>query len=201
MNRILRIGIGLSLLALGLTLMVPHVRAQQPTPDIPTVTSTPSAPIGRATTENPTVRVRSGPHTSYEQIGFLLPGQEVPILGRTPGGDWLKIVFPGVPGNVGWVFAPLIVVPPAVTLPIVEPPPTPTPAVTPTVNPTLAAQFIGEIPPTRLPTFTPAPPLLIPTFESGANGTPAGGVPMGLVIIVLAVIGFFGLLISFVSGR
>ena len=201
MNRMLRTGTGVLLLACVLALTTPRVRAQQPTPDIPTVTSTPSAPIGRATTENPTVRVRSGPHTSYEQIGFLLPGQEVPILGRTPGGDWLKIVYPGVPGNAGWVFAPLIVLPPDATLPIVGPPPTPTPAVTPTVNPTLAAQFVGEIPPTRLPTFTPPAPLVIPTFEGAESASPAGGVPMGLVIIVLAVVGFFGLLISFVSGR
>ncbi len=201
MKSFLRCTPGLLLLLALLALTAPHAAAQQPTPDIPTVTSTPSAPIGRATTENPTIRVRSGPATTYEQVGFLLAGQEVPVLGRTPGGDWLKVVYPGAPGNAGWVFAPLIVLPPSAVIPIMEPPPTPTPAVTPTVNPTLAAQFVGEIPPTRLPTFTPAPPLSIPTFPAAERVTPAGGVPMGLVIIVLAVIGFFGLLISFVSGR
>lgn len=181
--------------------LVSRTEAQQPTPDIPTVTGTPSAPIGRVTTDNPRVRVRSGPHVDYEQIGFLLAGQEVPILGRTPGGDWLKIVYPGAPGNVGWVFSRLIVLPPAAVIPIVEPPATPTPKVTPTIDPTLAAQFLVEIPPTRLPTFTPPPPLALPTFQPVEAGPPLGGVPMGLVIIVLGVVGFFGLLISFVGRR
>ncbi len=184
-----------------LSALAPRAAAQQPTPDIPTVTGTPSAPIGRVTTENPRVRVRSGPHVDYEQIGFLLAGQEVPVLGRTPGGDWLKIVYPGAPGNVGWVFSRLIVLPPAVVLPIVEPPATPTPKVTPTIDPTLAAQFLVEIPPTRLPTFTPPPPLALPTFQPVETSPPFGGVPVGLVIIVLGVVAFFGMLISFATGR
>lgn len=173
-------------------------QAQQPTPSIPTVTGTPSAPIGRAVTDNNTVRVRAAPRTDSAQIGFLLPGQEVPVLGRSPGGDWLKVVYPGVPGNAGWVFSPLIVLPPAAVLPIVEPPPV-TPQATPTIDPTLAAQFVLDIPPTRLPTFTPPPPLAIPTFTAVETAPGTGGVPMGLVVITLAVIGFFGLLISFVG--
>ncbi|GAB4526644.1 MAG: hypothetical protein Fur0018_11960 [Anaerolineales bacterium] len=175
-------------------------QAQQPTPGMPTVTGTPSVPIGRTVTDNDTIRVRAEPRTDSTQIGFLLPGQDVPVLGRSPGGDWLKVVYPGVPGNAGWVFSPLIILPPSAVLPIVEPPPV-TPQATPTINPTLAAQFIRDIPPTRMPTFTPPPPLAIPTFTVEKAAPVAGGVPMGLVIITLGVIGFFGLLISFVSNR
>lgn len=177
------------------------VMAQQPTPDIATVTGTPSGPIARATTDQPRINVRSGPAVNYDLVGYLLPGQEVPVLGRTPGGDWLLVSYPGVPGNVGWVFSVLLILPPGPTLPIIEPPPTPTPAVTPTIDPTLAAQFIVDIPPTRLPTFTPPPELIIPTFLPADEPGNIGGIPMGLPIIILGVIGLFGALISILRGR
>jgi hypothetical protein len=69
------------------------------------------------------------------------------------------------------------------------------------VDPTLAAQFILELPPTRLPTFTPPPQLAIPTFESQAPATISSGIPMGIVVIGMAVLGFFGIVISFFRGR
>jgi hypothetical protein len=43
-------------------------RAQQPTPSIPTVTGTPSVPIGRTVTDNNTIRVRAAPRTDSDQI-------------------------------------------------------------------------------------------------------------------------------------
>ena len=126
--------------------------------------------------------------------------QEVPAKGRSPQGLWIQIVYFGVPGERAWVYAPLVSAPTG-DLAIIEPPPTPTPRFTPTIDPTLAAQFIVEVPPTRLPTFTPPPPLVIPTFapDSSAGGT--AGIPMGMVIIGLGVLGFFGALISLLRGR
>lgn len=174
---------------------------QQPTPEIATVTSTPSGPIARAVTDQDQINVRSGPALNYALIGVLLPGQEVPVIGRTPGGDWVQISYPGVPGNVGWVFSSLLVIPTNTTLPIIEPPPTPTPQMTPTIDPTLAAQFIVEVPATRLPTFTPPPDLLIPTFEPEGRSAPGSGIPMGLPIIILGAIGLFGTLIAILRGR
>jgi hypothetical protein len=174
---------------------------QQPTPSIATVTSTPSGPIARAVTDQDQINVRSGPSVDYALIGVLLPGQQVPVIGRTPGGDWVQVSYPGVPGNVGWVFTSLLVIPPNSGLPIIEPPPTPTPQMTPTIDPTLAAQFIVEVPATRLPTFTPPPDLIIPTFVPADNGSPVGGIPMGLPIIILGVIGLFGALIAILRGR
>jgi uncharacterized protein YraI len=174
---------------------------QQPTPEIATVTSTPSGPIARAVTDQDQINVRSGPALNYALVGVLLPGQEVPVIGRTPGGDWVQISYPGIPGNVGWVFSSLLVIPTNTTLPIIEPPPTPTPLMTPTIDPTLAAQFIVEVPATRLPTFTPPPELMIPTFMPEARTTPGSGIPMGLPIIILGAIGLFGTLIAVLRGR
>jgi hypothetical protein len=174
---------------------------QQPTPSIPTVTSTPSGPIARAVTDQDQINIRSGPSVDYPRVGALLPGASVPVIGRTPGGDWIQVSYPGVPGNVGWVFASLLVLPPNTALPIIEPPPTPTPNMTPTIDPTLAAQFIVEVPATRLPTFTPPPDLAIPTFEPVNNAGPLRGIPMGLPIIIFGVIGLMGVLIAILRGR
>ena len=138
---------------------------QQPTIAIPTVTGTPKGVTAKVSLdqEEP-INVRSGPGALFDKVGIILAGQEVPVLGRTAGGDWIEIEYPGAPNNIGWVYTPLVIIS-AGELPIVEPPPTVTPAVTQTINATLAAQFISTPNPTRLPTFTPAEPLIIPTYE------------------------------------
>jgi hypothetical protein len=175
--------------------------AQIPTVSIPTVTGTPSGPVAvvKRDVDQEQVNVRSGPSTNYDIVGVLIVGQRVPALGRTVGGDWVQIAYPGVPDGVAWVYSPLVDV--SADLSIVEPPPTPTPQTTPTIDPTLAAQFIDEIPPTRLPTFTPPPPLVIPTFRAAETPSGNAGVPMGFVIIGLGVVGLFGTLISLLRGR
>lgn len=175
------------------------VQPQQPTVAIATVTGT---PVGTTVTVNPDqeqINVRSGPSTDYPIVGVLVLGQTAPALGRSAGGDWIKIVYPGVEGGVGWVYA--YIVTPSGSLPIVEPPPTPTPRVTPTIDPTLAAQFVVELQPTRLPTFTQPPPLAIPTYTDAGSMRNSSVVPMGFVLVGLGVVGLFGLLISFFRGR
>jgi len=168
---------------------------------IATVTSTPSGPIVsvRPGTNEPSINVRSGPNALYPRVGVLLIGQTAVAKGRSPGGDWILIEYPGAPGNVGWVYSPFVNITPG-ELPIVEPPPTPTRDMTATIDPTLAAQFIVTVAPTRLPTFTPPPPLAIPTFQNpSAAGVPA--VPMGLIIVVLLTIGVLLGIFSFVQRR
>ena len=163
-----------------------------------TVTGTPEGPVIVVPDQ---VNVRLGPGTNYDKVGVLIAGQEVPALGRTPGGLWIQIVYPGVPGNIAWVYAPYVVLDTAQQLlPIIEPPPTPTPRMTPTIDPTLAAQFnLGEAPPTRLPTFTPAEPVVQPTFEpEQVEGV--RGIPPILAILGLLVVGLFGMVISFLRG-
>lgn len=177
------------------------VMAQIPTVDVATVTGTPSGPIvtARPGVNEPSINVRSGPNALYERVGVLLVGQTAPAKGRSPGGEWILIEYPGAPGNQGWVYSAYVSITPG-ELPIVEPPPTPTPQVTQTIDPTLAAQFIITAAPTRLPSYTPPPPLVIPTFQTSSS-VPMGGVPMGLVIVILFLIGMLLGVFSLVQRR
>jgi len=175
---------------------------QLPTVSIPTVTGT---PLGVIITVRPSqnddfINVRSGPSTLFPSIGILLTGQTAPALGRSPGGEWIQIEYPGVSGGKGWVFSVLVSVSPG-ELPVVEPPPTVTPQFTATIDPTLASQFIVTQQPTRLPTFTEPAPLVLPTYvESRPNQLP-GGIPMGMVIVVLGITGILLTLFSFIRVR
>jgi uncharacterized protein YraI len=191
------------LLWLGLTWTVSmKASAQQPTVAIPTVTSTKLGPMVTVNMDYEQINVRAGPGTSdtYPIVGVLEQGEKVPALGRSPGGDWIEIVYPTVNGGVAWVYAYLVTVSGG-ELPIVAPPPTATPMITPTIDPTLAAQLIVEIGPTRMPTFTPPPPVQMPTYTQAPAIGMAGGLPMGFIIIGMAVVGLFGLLISVFRGR
>jgi hypothetical protein len=174
--------------------------AQQPTVAIPTVTSSPFGPMVTVNLDQEQINVRAGPSQDYPIIGVLEKGEKVPALGRSVGGDWVEIVYPTVEGGVAWVYAYLVSLSGG-ELPVIVPPPTPTPRVTPTIDPTLAAQLIVEIGPTRLPTFTQPPALEIPTYTQAPALSAAGGLPLGFIIIGLAVVGLFGLLISVFRGR
>ncbi|HEY5270453.1 MAG TPA: SH3 domain-containing protein [Anaerolineales bacterium] len=172
--------------------------AQQPTGNIPTVTGTAIGPFITVTSADG-ANVRAGPSEyDYPEIGFLVPGETAPAIGQSPKGEWKQIIYLGAPGGVGWVYAYLVSLSPGF-LPIVEPPPTATPRTTPTINPTFAAAFQVQTTPTRLPTFTPPPPLATLNFEPSA-GT-GSGVPMGFVILGLALVGILGAVISFLRGR
>ena len=186
---------------LGLTSTVRlDVYAQQPTVAIPTVTSSPFGPMVTVNLDYEQINVRAGPSQDYPSVGVLEQGERVPALGRSVGGDWVEIAYPVVDGGVGWVYAYLVTVSGG-ELPVIVPPPTPTPRVTPTIDPTLAAQLIIEIGPTRLPTFTQPPPLEMPTYTQAPTLSVASGLPMGFIVIGLAVVGLFGLLISVFRGR
>ncbi len=165
-----------------------------------TVTGTPTGPLATVLEEQDQVNVRSGPGQLYPRIGVLLPGQTVVAKGRSAGGDWILVDYPGVPGGTGWVYTYLVKLTPG-NLPIVEPPPTPTPLYTATIDPTLAAQFIVTAVPTRLPTFTPPSPLVVPTFPASGTSVNPGGIPIALVIIGLGSLGVFLGLISLIRGR
>ncbi|MEX0788347.1 MAG: SH3 domain-containing protein [Anaerolineales bacterium] len=171
----------------------------EPPAQQPTVTGTPQGPTIVVPDE---VNVRVGPGTDYEQVGVLIAGSVAPAIGRSPGGDWVQIVYAGVPGNVAWVYAAFVAIQPdGAYLPIVEPPPTSTPRVTPTIDPTLAAQFVNlGVGATRLPTFTPAPPHVAPTLPPNQETT-GGGFPPIVATLGLLVVGVFGGVISVLRGR
>ena len=173
------------------------VNAQIPTVDIATVTGTATGPyiVVKQDTEQTQVNVRSGPGTFYDKVGVLLTGQQVPAIGRSVGGEWIYIDYPGVTGSAAWVYSPLVEVFGG-TLPIIEPPPTPTPLITATIDPTLAAQFIVTNAPTRLPTYTEPAPLVIPTFNAVENVQGVAGIPVGMIILI---IGGLGILLGFIA--
>lgn len=179
-----------------------EVLAQQPTGSIPTVTGTPLGPVIKVDLSIPQIRVYAGPGSfDYPAIGVLIAGESAPAIGRASGReDWIQIHYPGVPGSVGWVYGLYVSLSPGALLPLVEVPPTPTALSTPTIDPTLEAAFIGQTTPTRLPTFTPPPPLELPSFAD-VDQAQTAGVPVGLLILSLGLFGFFGAVISYLRGR
>ncbi len=189
---------GLVLLATGQSVATAH--AQQPTVAIPTVTGTPIGPYVVVNADQEQINVRSGPGTEYPTVGVLVKGEIAPAKGKSAGGLWFEIVYAGVEGGLAWVYAPLVTPFGFDSIPIVAPPPTPTPRVTPTIDPTLAAQFVLEIPATRLPTFTPVEPLDIPEFEQQGTGR-VGGIPIGMFITGIGLLGLFGAAVSYLRER
>ena len=177
---------GFILVALGAGILFPRggVGAYQdaPTPTGITVTVTYTDPIN----------VRSGPSTVlYPIVAQLNPGDVVPALGISPGREWIQVTLPA--GGTGWVYASFVSIAGG-ELRIIEPPPTPTPLTTATIDPTLAAEFDIQPTQTRMPTFTPPPPLEIPEFTD-ASGPSLGA--SGIFIVALAFLGVAGLVVSF----
>jgi hypothetical protein len=157
--------------------------------DVPTPTG-----IFVTVTYSDPINVRSGPSTIlYPVVAQLNPGEVVPALGISPKREWIQVSFPG---GTGWVYASFVSISGG-ELRIIEPPPTPT-VVVPTVDLTLAAEFNVQPTLTRLPTFTPPPPLEIVTIEPPAA---APRLVPGVLIIALGLIGAIGLLVSFLLRR
>ena len=180
--------------------------AQQPTGSIPTVTGTPSGPVVRVDPSIKTqIKIYAGPSSlgEYPAIGILLANETAPALARAKGKpDWIEIYYPGVPGSVGWVWGIyLLDLSPGANLSVIDVPATPTPLATPTINPTLVAAFIGQQTPTRLPTFTPPPPIDLPQFTDKNPSSKATSVPTGLLILSLGLFGFLGVVLSYLRGR
>jgi hypothetical protein len=171
-------------------------------------TSTPTIPRTNAFItvlyDEPFANIRLGPGSiDYPKVGRLYPGDTATALGRSPGGDWIQIEivsnpndeFVPAPNNKGWVYAALVQLTGG-PLQIVEPPPTPIPPPTATIDPTLAAQFTVYPTNTHLPTYTPPPPLVIPTFTR--DPLPSRDDRISLAVIIMA-IGGLGLVTFSVS--
>lgn len=176
-----------------------QVNAQQPTGSIPTVTGTPPGPFVTVYSDQNEIGVFNGPSfDSYTQIGILVSGQSVPALGKSTDNNWIEIVYLGVPGGKGWIYAPYVSISPGSSLPSMASPPTATPRTTPTIDPTYVAAFGLQLAPTELPTFTSPPSLKIPTFAAGISS--GSKVPCGLIILSLLLIGVLGAIVSFLRG-
>ena len=145
-----------------------------PTPG-PSVTPTfvPTATVGGPYVYVPEkVNVRTGPATYFDQVGVLVAGQMAPALGRTEVGEWIQVEYPGAPGSQAWIYAALVTVRDAelMDLAVVVPPPTPTLSISTTLIYDTESGGPATAAATRLPTFTPAPPIVIPTFAPEAAG-------------------------------
>jgi hypothetical protein len=120
-----------------------QVTTGTPTPSPrPTSTPTPASPYVTVSTVS-ALRVRTGPGTQYEQVGYLLQGQSAVITGQANlgAGRWWQIRFPAAPNGLGWISGSTDYVSAYSTenVPFVTPPPIPTPAPTPTPPPAPAA--------------------------------------------------------------
>ncbi len=135
------------------------------------------------------VNVRGGPNTAfYPVVGHLKPGQTAPALGRTPESDWIQIAYPDAPGGVGWVYAYYVELRGGVP-PIVPTPLRPLPLVTDTVPADIMTALAPLPTPTRLPTFTPPPPLVVPTYPT-PSATVAGRTAVVPLVLALTLLGF-----------
>lgn len=147
-------------------------------------------------TYNEPINVRGGPSTVYYPVvGRVSPGDVFQGLGVSPAREWVQIAYPEAPGGVGWLYAIYVSVEGG-ELQIVEPPPTATPVATATVNPTFAAAFIFQPTTTRMPTFTPPPPLDVPQFDDEIASRPSGIAP-GWLVLGFLLIGGGGYLITY----
>lgn len=146
------------------------------------------------------INVRGGPSTVYYPVvGRVSPGDVLTGLGVSPGREWVQVSFPSAPGGVGWLYAAYVSVSGG-ELRVVEPPPTSTPIATATINPTFAAAFIFHPTETRIPTFTPPPPLEVPKFVDESARRPSG-LPSGAIMFGLFAIGGMIFLISFAVDK
>ena len=161
-------------IATGFAAAPARAETDTPTPG-PSVTPTfvPTATVGGPYVYVPEkVNVRTGPATYFDQVGVLVAGQMAPALGRTEVGEWILVEYPGAPGSQAWIYAALVTVRDAelMDLAVVVPPPTPTLSISTTLIYDTESGGPATAAATRLPTFTPAPPIVIPTFAPEAAG-------------------------------
>jgi ABC-type branched-subunit amino acid transport system substrate-binding protein len=145
-----------------------------PTP-LPTETPLPTAtPDGVVATVNVRVlNVRSGPALTFEQIGTLTRGQQVPVIGANADFSFLLIPYRG---DQAWIMAQFVTIfGDRSTVPIVVGPPPPVePTVTPapTGVPTADIAFVSaNFTPTNL---QPGVPFTMAVTVSNAGGVAAG---------------------------
>lgn len=186
-------------IATGFAAAPARAETDTPTPG-PSVTPTfvPTATVGGPYVYVPEkVNVRTGPATYFDQVGVLVAGQMAPALGRTEVGEWIQVEYPGAPGSQAWIYAALVTVRDAelMDLAVVVPPPTPTLSISTTLIYDTESGGPATAAATRLPTFTPAPPIVIPTFAPEAAGTArvppiyyiGGLLALSLVFAIIAV--------------
>ena len=133
----------------GKTTITPTVKDDQDGSSADKTTSTitlTSTTTLTPTLENPMIHAKTdtncrfGPSVAYDIVGYLLVGNEVPVLGRLQGGGWWYIQHPTNSNERCWVWSTSTEIEGDTSkLPYITPPPTPT--ASPTYTPTPYAAF------------------------------------------------------------
>jgi hypothetical protein len=117
--------------------LTPSVTPEPTLTPTPRPTPTPAQPVVTVTSVS-ALRVRQGPSTQYEQVGYLLQGQSAVITGRADIGlgTWWQIRFPAAPNGLGWISGSPTYATAYNTenVPVVIPPSLPTPTPTPVAS-------------------------------------------------------------------
>ena len=110
---ILLISIGLAWINSSNTVYAQLATQAPPTQAMATVTGTPAGAMITVNADQDQINVRECPNTTTcGIIGVLLPGQQLPALGRSPGGEWIMIQYPHPPDGTAWVHSSLVTVSP-----------------------------------------------------------------------------------------
>lgn len=114
--------------------LTPTVMPEPTLTSTPLPTPTPAQPLVTVTGVS-ALRVRTGPSTQYEQVGYLLQGQSAVVTGRADIGlgTWWQIRFPAAPNGLGWISGNPTYATAYNTenVPFITPPSLPTPTPTP----------------------------------------------------------------------
>jgi uncharacterized protein YraI len=65
------------------------------------------------------INVRSGPGTTYESLGTLIPNDIVTVSGKDPSGAWMEIEFANAPNGKGWAASKFLQVNTPESLPVI----------------------------------------------------------------------------------
>lgn len=84
---------------------------------LPSTTATPSGPTGQVMQK---LNVRSGPGTTYDTLGTLVPETVVVLTGKNNTATWLQIEYAAAAGGHGWVTAAYVQVQDISGLPILD---------------------------------------------------------------------------------
>jgi uncharacterized protein YraI len=71
------------------------------------------------------VNIRSGPGIGYAVYGFLLPGDQAKVIGKSADDRWWVIELPSAPLGQAWVSGEFAETTKVKSVPVVEPPPVP----------------------------------------------------------------------------
>ena len=119
------------------------------TPALSNTSTSRSVPIPHFVANRERVNVREGPGIAFTVIGTVSQGERFDIQESNAAANWY--LFCCVNGRSGWIYAPLLVVTHAETIPVAPNIPT----VPPTNTPTPPPPTNTPTPPTNTPTNTP----------------------------------------------